>query len=409
MSVNDTTQIVDPSPLKTIKPSHIIKSPERDLQLLEQELVLKESIISEMQREKEELQAKMESVLLEKEVLCATMDSTVLEQKEKEELLVNMNSTLQRNNEELEGRCRELTALSEQQKRELQLLRAESKQQVTFADISFWEVSYKDVTINSTELGRGAWGQVNVGYYKEQKVAVKSLHRDILSDHCIDTLRREVIMMAKVRHPNLLLFIAVAFDHPTGTPLIITELLQSSLRNAYKEPSKLDHKSKLRIMRDVASALHYLHTHKEQILHRDVSSANVLIEEIVNNTYRGKLSDFGSANLAKFAVSAGPGTELYMAPEVPRESATIGVHNVLQTSKVDVYSYGVLLCEVFAKKPQIPFRNIYPDMLQSIKDEFPLMHQVIQACTSTAPTERPDMIYVLGVLRERFKKVLYED
>ena len=92
--------------------------------------------------------------------------------------------------------------------------------------------------------------------------------------------------MAKVRHPRLLLFMAIVFDQPTECPLIITELKAASLRNAlYKPPTKLDNRAKLRIMNDVASSLHYLYTQREPILHRDVSSANVLLE-VLSKTWR---------------------------------------------------------------------------------------------------------------------------
>ena len=59
------------------------------------------------------------------------------------------------------------------------------------------------------------------------------LHPNILSDHYIKLLRHEVGLMAKVRHPHLLLFMAIVFDHPTECPLIITELKAGSLRMLY--------------------------------------------------------------------------------------------------------------------------------------------------------------------------------
>ena len=268
--------------------------------------------------------------------------------------------------------------------------------------ISFWEVSHCDIKVNE-HIGTGAWGYVARGLYKEQPVAVKCLHPNIVSPHSLKLLKREVIMMAKIRHPCLLLFIGVSFDHPSGSPMIITEIMDCSLRDAYKRQNMLSGKSKIKIMIDVACALHYLHTHREEIIHRDVSSANVLIHETANKVYRGKLSDFGSANFARSAVTAGPGALMYMAPEVHRE--TLGNTVSHQTTKIDVYSYGILLCEVFASEPQLPFRDIYLSLLESIRNQFPFMYEQILKCTSHNPDNRPEIIGVLCELRKIFGNI----
>ena len=362
---NDRTATIPPKP--ATKPIRRLPS-ERDYQ---QELQLKESVISEIQKEKEELQKRYEA--------------------EKEELV---------------KRCMQAEAALDQllQREPEKPENVTSKQDDCIQDISFWEASHCDVKIIE-KIGEGGWGYVARGLYKEQKVAVKCLHKNVVSSYSIKTLKREVSMMAKVRHPCLLLFIAVVFDHPSGSPMIITELMDCSLRDVYKT---LKGRQKIKIMIDIACALHYLHTHKDKILHRDVSSANVLIRETVRELYDGKLSDFGSANLARYAVSAGPGAELYMAPEIPRESAlAVSASNVIhQTTKIDVYSYGILLCEVFCSEPQLPFREVFPSMLESIKSKFPFMHEQIVKCTNRAPENRPEIVHVLYELRNKFSNLL---
>ena len=127
-------------------------------------------------------------------------------------------------------------------------------------------------------------------------------------------------------------------------PLIITELMTTSLRNAlYKPPTKLDNHVKLRVMNNVGSALHYLHTQREPILHHDVSSANVLLEEL-SKTWRGRASDFDAANLSRLSVSAAPRAEIYTAPEIPRVSILTEENVIEQTSKVNVYN--MVFCSV---------------------------------------------------------------
>ena len=99
---------------------------------------------------------------------------------------------------------------------------------------------------------------------------------------------------------------------------------------------------RLSILRDVSAALNYLHLQPNPIIHRDVSSANVLLLALPNNKWRGKLSDFGSANLVQHASTPGPGAAMYTAPEVFRGEQ--------QSTKMDTFSFGKLLCEVFTNR-----------------------------------------------------------
>lgn len=272
------------------------------------------------------------------------------------------------------------------------------------SDISFWETSYVNVTFGK-EIGHGAYAKVYEGRYMEQKVAIKDLHQLIKSKHYNQLLCREVSLLARVRHPNLVLFIAVAFDHPKGSPLIIMELLTTSLRAAYEKKSLLVLQDYVHIMYDVASALHYLHSRDDPILHRDVSSANVLLQQ-VSGVWRGKISDFGAANLAKISMTPLPGAMIYSAPETPRESVIEMEEAKEQTTKVDVFSYGVLLCEVFTEIPQLPTKQQFPLMLKSIENKFPKMHNLVMDCIKRDPLERPTMKDILKKFQSTFSKVL---
>ena len=79
----------------------------------------------------------------------------------------------------------------------------------------------------------------------------------------------------------------------------------------------------------------------DPIIHRDVSSANVLLNPTKDRAWIAKLSDYGSANYARSAVTQGPGNAAYAAPDA------------LQTPAMDVYSFGVLLLEMCVRKIQI--------------------------------------------------------
>ena len=256
-----------------------------------------------------------------------------------------------------------------------------------------WEVPRMEVNLNMQKiLGTGAWGFVVEGTFRGQQVAVKCLHDMIRSPRIVGLIRKEIGIMAQVRHPNLVLLIAAVID-TKNDPLIVTELLDVSLRKAY-ETKLIQASSKLNIFQHIAAALNYLHLHHYgEIIHRDVSSANVLLEAKPNNQWKAKLSDFGSAKLAMEAKTTAPGAFVYSAPEVLKD---MGIH---QTAKVDVYSYGILLCEVTVE--QFPDEDSLASMMQDVQSKWAFMHRLITSCVQYHPDKRPTMSFVLGELNKQ--------
>lgn len=254
-----------------------------------------------------------------------------------------------------------------------------------------WEIAERSVHVSNKILGTGAWGYVAEGIFHGQKVAVKCIHHSILSQFTTNHVEREISIMAKVRHPNLILFIGAVLTVQTG-PLIITELLERTLRSAYQE-RLLHDKCKLPILKDVASALSYLHSLCPPIIHRDVSSANVLLEAIHDEKWKTKLADFGSANLVHLATTPGEGAIVYSPPEV-RTNA-----RMRQSPKVDVYSFGVLVCEVslcqFPPSPE-EFSAFLSDLRAN-----QLGYLLACDCTKENEVERPTMKQVLGMIDEQ--------
>ena len=258
--------------------------------------------------------------------------------------------------------------------------------------MELWEVPRTAVQVSQTLLGTGGWGYVAKGTFRGQEVAVKFLHQGILSPQNKWRVRREISIMSQLRHPNLLLLIGAVLTSEEEGPLIITELLDTSLRSEYTKNS-LGEESKMSVLRDVASALTYLHSHPQSpIIHRDVSSANVLLEAVRGKRqWKAKLSDFGSANLCHLATTPAEGAVVYAAPEVSTE------HRSKQTGKIDVYSFGVLICEVcLCRFP--PERRHFPEMLSSIRLKYPKIFDLSLTCTSQTPQDRPEMEAVLQIL-----------
>ena len=254
-----------------------------------------------------------------------------------------------------------------------------------------WKVSYKDVSVTKEELGRGGRGVVHVGVFMEQKVAVKQLNTVVLDESSLAIMNREISNMSRLHHPNLLLFIGAALDNPFGHPLIITEIMDTNLRKAYEEGQLTEERAtRLSILRDTAAGLNYLHCHPDQIIHGDVSSANVLLESRGLGKWRAKLSGlFGCArNVFSETVDT---VEVYEAPE------TLLTYQSW-TTKMDVYSYGVLACEVMCG--QFPESvAVFYTMLQSIASSSPSAGQLIQDCVKENPDNRLTMKRVNKLLK----------
>ena len=272
-------------------------------------------------------------------------------------------------------------------------LLASQKESVAFG-IEPWKVSRNKVELGSV-LGGGGWGVV---YEGKLQVAVKHFYPNIMSKQNLVRLKREMRMLALIRHPNLLQFIAAVFDenedHERRPPYIITELLDTSLRSAYEKVLVPSH-SLLSIFIDTARALDYLHRRHEAIIHRDVSSANVLLKRQQNGKWIAKLSDLGSANLAKEAYTMNEGARVYCAPEAFTLDTSARSAGTL-TPKVDVYSYGIMLCEVATST--FPDEGKFASLLSRIQYEWPQLHQLVVACTNQNPEQRPTMASVLALL-----------
>jgi len=163
------------------------------------------------------------------------------------------------------------------------------------------------------------------------------------------------------------------------------ELMDISLRSAYKRGNFKYHQV-IGIFRDVAKALHFLHTRPDPVVHHDVSSANVLLKDCGNEKWFAKLGDLGTVKI-RHITTPGPGAIAYAAPEVADPKC--------HSTKMDVYSFGILMVEILAKT--LPFQNL--NILKAqVQQQFPRYHQLVTSCTNQQPSNRPTMYDVIGQL-----------
>ena len=154
----------------------------------------------------------------------------------------------ERNATESERRLRELqSAVSSAQDTLAEYRRLEPRD---------WIIRRDEVTLSENSLGVGAWGKVYEGIFRGCKVAVKQIHELILSPHNRRLFEREMSIASRCRHPHLLQFIGATNDD--GSPLFVTELLDTDLRNILTQRA-LHQEEIVCLALDVSRGLNYLH------------------------------------------------------------------------------------------------------------------------------------------------------
>ncbi len=255
-------------------------------------------------------------------------------------------------------------------------------------DSSHWIISKEEVELTSKKLGDGGYGTVTVANFRGIQVAAKQIHGMILTSYNRGMFDREMNIASKVRHPNCVQFLGAVVEEE---PIILMELMPTVLREILpKELNRLSQNQIPPICRDIARALTYLHSMKPQpVIHRDVSSANVLLEPIANSLLKAKISDYGSANFAPLVNTKAPGNAVYAAPEACSVK--------LQSTKMDVFSFGVLVVEIHLR--EFPDPNSRDQRVYQVELMYPQIASLIKKCLCEKPEDRLHMLEILEQLK----------
>eukprot|EP00253_Pinus_taeda_P004342 PITA_04342 len=195
------------------------------------------------------------------------------------------------------------------------------------------------------ELGVGGFGSVYLGkLWDGRVVAIKRLYQD--NSRRLEQFINEVKIFSTLNHPHVVrLYGCTPADSPEL--LLVYEFvpngtLADHLHGHRKNPKGLPWNTRLNIAIQTAQALAFLHTLDPPIIHRDVKSSNILLDE----NFDTKLADFGLCRLvpvdASHVTTIPQGTPGYVDPEY---------YQCYQlTEKSDVYSFGVVLMEIVSAK-----------------------------------------------------------
>ncbi|CAH9103123.1 unnamed protein product [Cuscuta europaea] len=260
-----------------------------------------------------------------------------------------------------------------------------------------------------SKIGEGAHGKVYQGRYGDQIVAIKVLKRgDTTQERASLESRfvREVTMMSKVKHENLVKFIGACKD---PLMVIVSELLPGMSLRKYLvslRPAKLDLLLALNFALDIARAMECLHANG--IIHRDLKPDNLLLTASQDSL---KLADFGLAREETLTemMTAETGTYRWMAPELYSTVTLRQGEKKHYNNKVDVYSFGIVLWELLTNR--MPFEgmsNLQAAYAAAFKQERPILAEeippdlafIIQSSWVEDPNMRPSFTQIIRMLNE---------
>jgi len=261
-----------------------------------------------------------------------------------------------------------------------------------------WNIPYQDLKFDDgPPLGGGYFGEVKKGYWRGIPVACKFVYeKSFRQKSDIELFEQEVNILSSLRHPNVILYMGVCID--TKDKIIVMEFMEKgSLHELLrKESLTLDKINK--IAREIALGMTYLHG--EDILHRDLTSKNILLSKHME----AKVADFGLSKMKIFesqSTSYTMGSVAWMAPEVVANASNF-------TKASDVYSFGILLWELFSGEDPCP-RDVAPVNLANKvlhegyrppmpKDVPPQWQYLINTCWAKDEACRPTFETVLQIL-----------
>ena len=250
-----------------------------------------------------------------------------------------------------------------------------------------WVVERGEVNLTHEKLGAGAYGEVRVAIFRGTRVAAKCLHQLIVSDYNRGMFIREMEISSRIHHPNIVQFVGAT---RVNNPILLYELMATSLHSKLQEGQPLTRPQIKDACCDITSALCYLHLWKpDPIIHRDVSSPNVLMEPLANGRWRSKLSDFGSANLQLHVKTNNPGNAAYSSPEARDPE--------YHSPAMDIYSFGVLITEmVLCCTPEMDGSK---RRWQALSIAWRPMKAVVLRCINSDRSQRPTSLELLREIR----------
>ena len=318
-----------------------------------------------------------------------------------------------------------------------------------------WEIDFSQIQILN-KAGDGAFGEVFRGRLWGTEVAVKVIKGEITESNLAD-LKKEISILSQIRHPNIVLYLGCCTKEPNVC--IVTEWCEkgSVFDLIHKKNVVLSTKRMIQIALDAAQGMNYLHNQEKKIIHRDLKADNLFCSK----NWQIKVGDFGLSHMREnmirpvqnneqtpLAKALAKGHNIdkedekrgsIVQPKLVRQQSEKGNFGVFGTpqwmapevmeglaynSKVDVYSFGILLCELVARS--MPFADRYDiesfqDIVNAVLNNGAVptipdwceqtFKPLILRCLSKEPSKRPtfnDIVRYLRAMLELSDAELFE-
>ena len=266
-------------------------------------------------------------------------------------------------------------------------------------------------------IGRGAHGRILEAKWEGSVVAVKQIHSiyEEVTAQEFESLKNRFMIECdrsnRLRHPNIVRFFGIYFPPRARIPNLVMERLHCSLNHLLERNSLVHLDMKTSILHQIGLGLRYLHTRVPPIIHRDLSSNNILISKGME----AKIADLGTIRFLdpsrNSPMTMAPGTQDFMPPEVLMNDPSIKYGKEL-----DIFSFGCVMLHTFSQQWPTPSQHVvadsverkliarseierraqYLDKVHKVVED--VMVPLIVSCLENLPFDRPTIMEVCDQL-----------
>ena len=278
-----------------------------------------------------------------------------------------------------------------------------------FSATKEFEIPFGELTF-VREISHGSFGVVHLGLLQGQEVAIKEIRTSANDERMqrimILQLRREIASLNRIQHPNVVRLIGAAFVPPKVA--LVTEFIKGKTLLDHLKAMAAQSPDRAAILEQtieiglqIAKGMAFAHS--LQIIHRDLKSPNVMIED---DTNRVVVIDFGSARVVHTRdshMTKGVGSFRWIAPELFLSS--------IYNEKVDVYSFGIVIWECLHPgcmplPHYTPIEAAYAASQRKVRPQITLplsstFSKLMRACWAENPKNRPSFATIVDILQNQ--------
>ena len=264
-------------------------------------------------------------------------------------------------------------------------------------------IPYSQLTLGQ-KLAKTAHADVHLSTSQQVQVVIKEFRLSWMNAEGEKEFVKEAQIIAQLNHPHVVRLFGIC-NEPSHYCLVIEYVAKGALQTLLASTEPLTWQTRLQIGYDMTLGLAYLH--EQKILHRDMKSGSVLIDE----GYRAKLTDFGLAKVKDATLmnssARGRSSLAWSSPELFDDPPNY-------SEKSDIYALGMTFWELCSRQtpyaewtnPAIIMKKIYREKLPSIPSDTPApFAMLIRACWNHYAEVRPLCPEILECLRPMIQPI----